>query len=102
MFGVLYEERKFKTKYQVFYNIVYYSRKLIFVGLGMLFQKKLNSSYQIISLLSINLISSILFTSMKAQKSSKLKIIEIFNEFMLMSVCNTLPLYTDMVTTPYL
>ena len=100
MFGVLYEETKFQTKYQVFYNIVFYSRRLIFVGLGMFFQNNLNQSYQIVSILSLSFVSSILFTSMKVQNSWKLKVIEMFNEFMLMSVCSTLPLFTDMVNKP--
>ena len=56
MFGALYQETKFRNKFQFIYNIVYYFRRLIFVGTGLVFEEK--STHQILTILTLNFVAS--------------------------------------------
>lgn len=59
MLGVFYDDNKFNTKLVQAYTFMLYLRRIIYVGLGMLINNPSYSSYQIISILYLNLIFSI-------------------------------------------
>jgi hypothetical protein len=60
----------------------------------MFMQNKLTGSHQILAIQFMNYFASIYIASAKVQESFELFCLEIFNEYMLFTVCSTLPLFT--------
>jgi hypothetical protein len=61
--GSLYEGIKYKTKYELSYNLVYIIRRLIYTSLGMYIKDYREGSRQIIGLLIVNLVMSMITCS---------------------------------------
>ena len=97
MFGVFYEDNKFNSKLKQSYSFILYIRRIIYVSLGMFINEQNKSTFQVISILYLNLMCSVYLSLAKSQKTKELNWLETFNELMIMAVSSCMILFTNFV-----
>lgn len=95
--GEMYEGTRIDSIYQRAYNLVFMTRRFIYLTIAVFIQDNKKGGIQIILILYLNLVTSIYIVSTKSQPKRILNNIEILNEYFVYISTSIMILFTDFV-----
>jgi hypothetical protein len=95
--GEMYEGTRIDSIYQRAYNLVFITRRFIYLTIAVFIQDNKKAGIQIILILYLNLVTSIYIVSTKSQPKRILNNIEILNEYFVYISTSIMILFTDFV-----
>ena len=92
-FGIFYHHIAKKRKDFLWYNLIYFIRRLIFIFTSILLQSQKYQSCQFVIVCFLNILVSIFIIKVKVQRSKELNNLEIINEFLTQLATLHLPIF---------